>query len=337
MWRIHLRTDDLVRVRLAAGADPMWELMHSVQVAGSRTGEVVFGRWRRRCRRLPGGQLGVLSTLAPKVGYSPDFLTPAAGTTTVDEGVEKVLGTPRRVLGNDLRRLGDSRPLPRWVGHLAAGEPASLRGLGRAMHSYWEVALAPYWPQIRRRVDAEVHRTARILATGGVEQLLTAVSPQLRWEPPVLTAGHKGGVTDIHPGGRGLVLQPSFFADDDVTILRVPGEPVVVAYPVGLVPGWCTAADPEVGSAALDQLLGRTRAHALLVLAEQTESTTGLAARLDVSVPSASQQAKILREAGLVISTQHGKAVMHHVSELGLHLLDAGRAGTTNAGVWHDT
>lgn len=322
MWRIHLTTDDLVRVRLAPGIDPMWELMHSVQVAGSRTGEVVFGRWRRRCKRLPGVQLGVLSTLAPKVGYSPDFLTPASGTSTLAEGVETVLGTPRRVLGSDLGKLGSGRPLPGWVEHLAAGEPTSLRGLGRAMHSYWDVALAPYWPQIRRRVDTEVHRAARILTTGGVEQLLTVVSPQLHWESPVLTAGHKGGVTDIHLDGRGLVLQPSFFADDDVTILRVPGKPLVVAYPVPLVPGWCADRDADVDNGPLDQLLGRTRSHALEVLAEQAVSTTELAARLQVSVPSASQQAKVLRMAGLVTSSQHGKTVLHEATDLGRQLLD---------------
>lgn len=325
MWRIHLTTDDLVRVRLAPGIDPMWELMHSVQVAGSRTGEVVFGRWRRRCKRIPGVQLGVLATLAPKVGYSPDFLTPASGTSTLTEGVETVLGTPRRVLGSDLGKLGSARPLPGWVEHLAAGEPASLRGLGRAMHSYWDVALAPYWPQIRRRVDCELYRAARILATGGVEQLLTVVSPQLRWESPVLTAGHKGTVDDIHLDGRGLVLQPSFFADDDVTILRVPGKPVVVAYPVPLVPGWCVDRDADVDNGPLDQLLGRTRSHALTVLADQTVSTTELATRLNVSVPSASQQAKILREAGLVASNQHGKTVLHEATDLGRQLLDGAR------------
>jgi DNA-binding transcriptional ArsR family regulator len=43
---------------------------------------------------------------------------------------------------------------------------------------------------------------------------------------------------------------------------------------------------------------------------------------LELSVASASQHAKVLREAGLVNSNQHGKTVVHKASSLGVQLIE---------------
>ncbi|MBM7784726.1 ArsR/SmtB family transcription factor [Tenggerimyces flavus] len=325
MWRIHLTADDLARVRLATGADPMWELMHSVQVATGTTGELVYGRWRHRCKRMPGPQLDVLSTLAPMVGYAVDFLTPAAGTTSFRDGVDTVLRTPRRAFSRDLTKLAGNGRLPSWTGDLAAGRRPSLHALGRAMVAYFDTALAPYWAAIARQVDEELARTTRLLVSGGVERLLASASRELRWRSPVLLAGQLGEPQDIYLEGQGLMLLPSFFAEDDVTILRLPDHPLVVSYPLDLLPGWCTEQDPRLEPSSLSQLFGPTRARMLEVLSEHGLSTTELAGRLDTSVPTASQQAKVLRDAGLVTSSRQGKAVLHQASDLGRHLLDASR------------
>ena len=50
-------------------------------------------------------------------------------------------------------------------------------------------------------------------------------------------------------------------------------------------------------------------------------TTSELAKRLDISQASSSEQTKILREAGLIISDRDGRQVVHTASELGLALL----------------
>lgn len=320
MWRIHLGTQDLAQVRLAPGADPMWELLHSLHVVTGGFGEAVFGRWRRRSARQGPAWLDALATLAPPVGYSPDFLTPFPGTTDLESGIDAVLSTPRPTLRADIARLGRSRRLPAWTGDLAAGRVASIRELGTSMNGYFQTAIAPYWCDIRRQICDEVRRATRLLATGGVDNLLGTVSPRLRWEAPVLLV-EKESERDVYPEGQGLVLRPSFFAYADVTVLHVPGDPVVLAYPVRHRAGWCVARDPDASS--LEPVLGRARSQALEVLAGASLTTSELAGRLGLSVPSASQHAASLRDAGLVVSDRHGKAVVHQASLLGVQLLHA--------------
>lgn len=321
MWRIHLTADDLARVRLARGVDPLWEILHSVHMLGCTSGEVLFGAWRRRCRQRPVRRLDALLTMAPTQGYSPDFLTPATGSTDLDAGIETVLRTPCQQLRDDLGRLAGSRSLPSWVGDLATGRPDLLRDLGRLMRAYFEASLAPHWPQIHGQLYEELLLRGSELATGGVEHLLATVSPLLRHEGSVLVVTSKPGHREIHLDGRGIVLQPSFFAYDDVSVLQLPEQPLVLAYPVRHRIDWFAGA-VEPGRRQLEALIGRTRSQALQVLAMGDRTTTDLAGCLGVSAASASQQTRILREAGLIVSDHQGKAVIHRASTLGKTLLN---------------
>lgn len=321
MWRIRLTTDDMARVRLARGADPMWEILHSVHLLGSVTGEELFGQWRRRCLRRPIRGLDALTVLAPAVGYSPDFLTPASGSRELGAGIESVLSTPRDRLREDLGKLTEVRRCPRWLADLAAARPNTLRGLGALLHRYFSTALADVWSNINAQVGDELLRCGRNLAAGGVEHLLGTVSPQIGFEAGTLLLHCKTGETDLRLDGRGIVLQPSFFAYEDVTILRTPDQPVVLAYPLPHRIQW-SSADPSKPERPLDALIGRTRSRALKLLAVDAHTTTELAGHLELSIASASHQARVLREAGLIVSAQQGKAVVHRVSALGSMLLD---------------
>lgn len=188
-----------------------------------------------------------------------------------------------------------------------------------ALHAYFRAALAPYWPHVHRQVSDQLRQHASDLAAGGIHGLLGRASPHLRWEHPVLMAGSRGSVRELVLDGSGLLLQPTFFSDDDVTVLRRPGAAVVLAYPVPVEPGWCREAGTK--TPPLDRLLGPTRAKALAALAHQALGTSQLARSLDISVPAASLQAKVLRDSGLVISRHEGKHVIHRTTALGLELL----------------
>ncbi|MEU0846315.1 hypothetical protein ABZ370_43750 [Streptomyces sp. NPDC005962] len=50
MLRMHFSVEDLARITLAPGPDPMWETLLSLYRLRHKQGTVVFGQWKRRLR-----------------------------------------------------------------------------------------------------------------------------------------------------------------------------------------------------------------------------------------------------------------------------------------------
>jgi DNA-binding transcriptional ArsR family regulator len=316
---IHFTAEDLARVRVVRGPDPMWEMLLSLHLLQSGDGAVVFGPWKKRVRRRLRETVELVPWLAPPVGYSPDFLTPAGG------GVDAVLSTPRHRLGTDLGRLASTRPVPDWVGRLARGERAALDRLGTDLHAYHRLALAPHWDHIRSRVDADRAVRAGHVLDGGSERLLERLHPDVRWEPPALRVRYGGGDRELRLDGRGLLLVPSFFCWHDPITLLDPELPPVLVYPVERELGWHDPGD-RPGHRTLTALLGRTRAVVLESVADRC--TTGeLARRLGISPASASEHATVLRAAGLVTTSRDRNMSRHALTALGRAVLDGGTQG----------
>src|SRR5207248_280403 len=138
--------------------------MHMLQ---TREGLAVFGRWRGQVRAGLTAPERQLLRLAPPVGYSPDFLTPAAGEGGLELGIDALLSTPRVRLRRDLLELAAAgRRLPPWGRPLADGESEAVQHLGRTLRAYFHSSLAPYWHQVRARFDAERAAHARPPASG---------------------------------------------------------------------------------------------------------------------------------------------------------------------------
>ncbi|GAA3908153.1 winged helix-turn-helix domain-containing protein [Streptomyces lacrimifluminis] len=329
MLRVHFTAEDLVRVRVAAAPDPLWELTNSVQVLATDESALAYGEWRRLVRPGRGPADVLLAGLMPSRGYAPDFLTPAlSGSPALDSAIDTVLSTPRTVLRDDLVSLAAStersRPLPAATRALADGDANALRCLGTALHAYHRRALAPHWPHIRAQVSADVAVRTRAVLDGGADGLLASFAPLLRWRSPVLEAEYPVD-RDIRLGGRGLLLQPSFFCHHKPVMLaelRADLTPVLV-HPIQHTPGWAGArgAGGAGGQGAeLGALLGRTRAAILEDVV--TGRTTGeLARRFGISGAAASQHTAVLRRAGLLLSMRRNKYVVHTITPTGLALL----------------
>jgi DNA-binding transcriptional ArsR family regulator len=110
-----------------------------------------------------------------------------------------------------------------------------------------------------------------------------------------------------------------------------PDASPVIHYPVALDVGslgelWGPHAGARSSlpsrSSSLAALLGRTRAAVLDAVAAGPCTTSELAHRAGVSVPSASEHAAVLRSADLVATRRVGKGVLHTVTPLGARLLD---------------
>jgi DNA-binding transcriptional ArsR family regulator len=313
--RIHLTGEDLARIRVAERPDPVWETVLSSHRFRDRRGQSVYGPWRAAVRRRIGTLPATLRSLIPHTGYFPDFLNPPESQDGWDSAIEALRGTPRRRLAAEINRLESGGPLPGWVRSLAAGDREAVARLVDDLERYHRSALLDdeVWARVRADVDADRAVRVRHLLAGGTEGLLDGLRPVLRWNPPVLEADYPVS-RELWPAGRGLLLVPSFFcgrlpvtyaADDLMPVLVYPVEHAVPA--------------PE-NPPALARLLGGTRARVLRCI-QQGMTTGELARRAGVSPASASQHARVLRDAGLVRSVRRGSEVLHTLTPLGVDLL----------------
>ncbi|GAA1128343.1 winged helix-turn-helix domain-containing protein [Kribbella jejuensis] len=322
MLRIHFTPRDLTRVTVATTPAPLWEVLLSLHMLQLAEGKLIFDDWRRHVRTtVAPDQLRLLLELTPPKGYSPDFLTPAESAPDFDTALEQTLATPRQQLHSQLDLLAQYRPASPWTRELAQGGRTSMAKLGRAIQTYHEAAIAPYWKSIGTHVSADHAHRGEALARHGVHRLLSSLHPRVRWVAPVLQVLDMND-RDLYLDGRGIELQPSAFCWQVPTKLRDPDLKPILVYPIQHAPGILrqASAEPVPSSDPLGSLLGSTRAAAL----EATVSgctTTELARRCNISPAAASHQATVLREAGLITTRRSGASVRHEITQLGIWLL----------------
>ncbi|MFD0974697.1 winged helix-turn-helix domain-containing protein [Plantactinospora endophytica] len=330
MLRIYFTSDDIARTRVASGPDPLWELVLALQMLRPQRGDLLFTSWRQEAtaalrRAALGPPLRLLLTLTPNVGYFPDFLNPVEAAHGLAYGLEAIRRTPKHLLTRDVRRLARSRPLPPPVHEVAAGSPQMLVELTDTMRACHEMMVEPYRRQVETAVDRD--RTVRVNAflRGGVEGLLQSLWPFALWsagELRVPTHRHQ----EIHLGGRGLLLIPSYFCVSGPLTLLDPALPPVLSYPVERHPDVLPRRQP-FRPEALSALVGNTRAAVLEAIGANPRTTEELARRVGISPGSASEHAGVLRRAGLVLSHRDRHRMQHHLTPLGRALFEHGTGG----------
>ncbi|MDQ0994530.1 helix-turn-helix transcriptional regulator [Streptomyces sp. V3I7] len=314
--RLHFTPADLRRVTLIA-PDALQEVTLSVRRLrarptsghGTRHG---LEQWHRRTRAGARDRAGILLDLVPQEKFLPDFLFQLADA--FDTGVERAVQTPTEQLAADIGELAAHLRPNRRVRELAEGTSGARQGLAADLRRYFDSCLAELWPQVLAGAAADRALRAETLLRGGVDGLLATLGTRWRWEPPVLHIPWPGPHDiEVPLCGRGLVLLPSYFGGPG--LMYRTEEPAVLIYPMH-------AGDPSAGGAdALGPLLGRTRATVLAALRHPATTTT-VAERVGVSLPSASQHTTVLRNAGLITTTRTGSAVLHALSPLGEALLN---------------
>lgn len=325
MLRIHFTRADLVRTRLADGPDPLWETVLSLQMLRARYSAVIFDGWRRRVRQAlyDAGQAAVvkrlLFPLTPDASYFPDFLTPPEGLLGLGDGIAAVRATPRHRLRHEIGRLHLPRTPPAWAKPLIAGDGDALAELGDALAGYHRTALGGDWDRMRTGAEIEHARRSAQQRAGGTARMLSGFWPMMRWLPPVLEAPYPVDL-DLHLGGRGLVLIPSYFCWHHPVALADPMLPPTLVYPLRPATSFLDHSPVEVTGEALTKLIGLTRARVLSTTAHGV-TTSELARRSGISPATASQHATVLRDSGLVRSDRRGNAVIHTITPLGAALL----------------
>jgi DNA-binding transcriptional ArsR family regulator len=318
--RIHFSDVDLGRTRLALQIHHLWEVVGSVQVLRHREGGLFFDRWRgwvRECVRTDNRLRGVLEIvvdLAPHAARFPDLLTPVDELDDVEAAFEAVASTSRARLRAAITRL--RAPTSR-LHHLTDGELRALRSMRAALHLYHRIVIHPHLDEIDTGLRVDSAGRMYTFLRDGVEGVLAGLEPFADWDYPVLSLDHSVD-RDLHLGGQGLRLAPSYFCLRRPVALADPVSPPTLVFPIKptsrLLDTDGTRSDP------LNALLGLTRATILRsVLGGST--TTDLARRTQVSAATVSHHTAVLRDAGMIITRRHGTSATHLLTPLGLRML----------------
>ncbi|MET7937411.1 winged helix-turn-helix domain-containing protein [Streptomyces sp. NPDC005322] len=286
----------MARTRLSPTLGPLAETVLALGLLGGGAGSPSHARWRNRLTlhlRQRTAASGLLAALRRR-------------NRTADEGLLCLLDASPEADDGVLRDLG--------LTHEEA--------IGR-VRDVWRSALAPYWNGILNHLESECNARGRIVMTGGVDRLLATLHSKIQWSAPVLQV--PGPDRDVHLGGRGLLLAPSFFLAHCPGLLIGTGqEGGQAALAFAVSPDTPEAADawdaPDNTVRALGALVGRTRAAALRALTASC-TTTELARRLGISSAGASQHAAVLRDSGLITTHRSRNTVLHSVTPLGMALL----------------
>jgi hypothetical protein len=189
------------------------------------------------------------------------------------------------------------------------------------------IASAPRWDSVLSAFHANAVSRMSVLATGGHEKLFAALDPRLRWREDGLDRTGVDLEWEVKLYGTGLLIQPlacwtgpPVFSCGDG--LAGDGGPVLM---YGCAPGGqLTPPDPQAAdwpvSDTLAALLGPTRAAVLRAL-RKPRGTAELAEAVRISPASASEHAKVLRDAYLIETSRAGRSVRHSLTMLGAALL----------------
>jgi DNA-binding transcriptional ArsR family regulator len=314
--------DDLARTRFACS--PLWEMVESLRMRQDRAAAVVHAPFiDASARRLDGFDISELLLLVPPDGYIPDFLTPppVEALPSMATELERLRATPAERVRADVARRFAGGPLPS-VAHRYLEQPArALDRLVGMLEEYWQRALEPEWPRVRALLEREVDERARQQAAHGTGSLLGDLHPAITWRSGTLRLrGRRPGRIDL--GGRGLTVIPNVFVWPlACSMVADPWPPAIVYPPRGVGTLWA----PENGDvrAALEALLGRTRAAVLLALRAPC-STTELARRMGLTPGAVSLHLTVLHDAGLLVRERSGRLVLYRLSAIGEALLASG-------------
>jgi DNA-binding transcriptional ArsR family regulator len=324
--RFNFTPEDVARSRFALTQAPLADTIVAFIELRRAAAAGWHGRgispWLREARRtFPATARPLLDLLGPRPPW-PDLFD--SFTSDLAEGLEEVRATPRATLRAELSRgwgQRSGRP-PLWVRNLADGDREELELVLRAFRDLHDAVVAPRWDAALVTFHADVARRIPVLVEGGHQALLGTLHPKLHWRDNGLELA--GPDYEFELEGKGVRIRPSAFWTGEPILILDPGGPRanVLVYPAQpnahLADGYIPA-DPAVRD-SLAALLGPTRAAVLRAL-RGPHGTAELAAAVGISPASASEHAKVLRDASLIETRREGRAVRHSLTALGRTML----------------
>jgi len=317
MIRFRLNSAALARIRFAYS--PLAETAKSLYMVNSGSIHPQHYRWYERVRSGLGRvDRELLNAVVPPAGHIAEFLFvgATATTTTIEQQLQLVAHWPPEHFASELTQAHRGHGLPAAARRLidlgADGPPRAAS----ALEQYWRVAVAPYWPQLRAVLDADVAYRVGKLTRGGIAELMHDLHPSIELNEHAIRIASR---TDGDVDGGGLTLVPCVFIWPHLWVeVGLAGDPSLTYGARGVGSLWqqddSAAADEE--DDPLGALLGRTRAEILVTL-RLPRSTTDLARTTGLTPPTVSSHLAILRRGGLVTCWRSGRRVLYQRTALG--------------------
>jgi DNA-binding transcriptional ArsR family regulator len=316
MLRYLLTEDDVGSVRF--GISPLCELGLSLRAIREPARFPLQLGWLRRTEEARAHlDMATLNGLIDERMWTPDFLNPRPSSplTRLDDELDVLLATPPEVFRADLIAVHGRIPEV-----FAGSTSAALRRIVRALRQLWETCLEPYWPRMRAVLEADVVHRGRQIAQTGVAGMLNGLSSRIDYDHGVVSVRLATAVDREQAiDGNGLTLVPTMFTRRASAPIG-DGPPMILYSARGQGALW--EAERVANPAAVAAVLGQTRASLLAALGDPASSTE-LGVRLGVTASAVNQHLRVLRDAGLLVSTRYGRSVLYLRSELGTSLLAA--------------
>jgi len=173
---------------------------------------------------------------------------------------------------------------------------------------------------MRAVLEADVVHRGRQIAQTGVAGMLNGLSSRIDYDRGVVSVRLATAVDREQAiDGNGLTLVPTMFTRRASAPIG-DGPPMILYSARGQGALW--EAERVANPAAVAAVLGQTRASLLAALGDPASSTE-LGVRLGVTASAVNQHLRVLRDAGLLVSTRYGRSVLYLRSELGTALLAA--------------
>jgi DNA-binding transcriptional ArsR family regulator len=326
-----MSASDLGRMRFAQS--PLIEAVESLWIISSGRVQAVHQSWFDEVRgRLDRVDMGLLGTVVPgHLPYLASFLLPEAigPATTLEQQLQALADMPADHVCREIKELWRLAPLSPAGRRLIGDGPAGPRRIADSLWDYWQVAVAPYWSDIRAVLDEDVAYRAATLTKSGVSGLLESLHEKVVLDCDTLQVNAQPS-SDTQLSGAGLQLLPSVFVWPYVVFDVRSNTPSSLTYPARGVGNLWGAMKPPPDEDALAALIGRSRA-AILVALAVPQSTTTLALGLGQSPPSVSQHLSVLRRSGLVVSWRSGRSVLYRRTNLATSIVDASGCAVDSA------
>ncbi|WP_330461618.1 helix-turn-helix domain-containing protein [Streptomyces sp. NBC_00820] len=326
MLRLSLDPAELARTRFAMS--PMVELFGVLStVIRSSRGTKRYGVHRL----LDDKQMPLLAGFLQGDTWLPDFInpTPTQFAPTLDDELHQIatLAPDRLVQEITVFTTGitgqgfPGTELSASIrGQLERGETAFAEKAAQELHALWHRTLAPRWPAIRSRLEAEINARSQLMARLGTGAVLNSLHPDISWHDTTLTIRSPFRATVPH--APTVIMIPTVTASH-----LTPGlDPLfhhetVLCYPIPRTPA-ARHTTPDNHPAA--DVLGATR-HALLLTLNQPLTTAELAERHRLDPSTVSYHLTRLHRAGLLTRTRHGHRVYYRRTPHAERLLHPGQ------------
>jgi DNA-binding transcriptional ArsR family regulator len=316
MLRFEVGADDLLHSRFAIS--PLFELENLLRVLGGISHhrppwtarlKPAFARLSRET------DLDALMALLSH-RYGPGFVVPPPQglAQSIEDDLATMRATPLKVARAEIAEALSHKPTsdPRLL-RLLRGRDVVAR-LAEVLERAWRELLAPDWPQLRAICERDVIHRSGELSRAGWAAALSALHPQVRWHDDGIEISRFPRTEPIQLGGAGLLFIPSVFVWPKLAVHAEDPWPKAIVYPArGTASLWESSA---AAPGALADLVGRTRAALLLMLAEPA-STTQLAHSVNLAVGSVGDHLRVLEKAGLLASARSGRSVLYRRTALG--------------------